>query len=533
MINVIKKTLCLVFVCLLFTGMACKGVIAAPADYGIGVVNGKTSDRVHLREEASTRSKSLGLYFTGTQLRCMSDPAQEWVIVNIGGQRGWMMSEYLYTGGNPNNITPKQPYGVVVNKKAGSGGLNIYDQPSYSSAVAGTLYGGSIVIILGETWDHWYYIGQGEQGDYIPAEEVYMQGDTYAAYGTAVINGKTSDRVHLREESSAQSKSLGLYFTGTRVRCQSDPQKQWVKVNIGSETGYVKSEFLYTGSPNNITPKWPRLTIVQGGAGDGYSVYTAPFNRTLIEDTLKPGMIVKVLGETADRWYYIEAENLRGYIFADYLPVGVSSFHQPAQAATADFTGEFEMMTYTDGNNITIQYPRFSGIAFQGLNGLMVQKVEAMAKNEYEEEGLKLTLQYQCQVTLHNADMVSMVFWGEGYVEGGAHPYTNLIGFNVDLKTLTEVELRDLYRVDDAFTQRILEKAFYPTWPVTAEYGLSFIEMLEHELSTENMITCFLKPDGLVISMGATHASGSDHFEAQVNYGDVEDFYQAGQRYWE
>ena len=57
----------------------------------------------------------------------------------------------------------------------------------------------------------------------------------------AIIDGKTSDRVHLRAGRSTRSESLGLYFTGTRVLCEPEPQGDWVAVPIGSQTGYIQA----------------------------------------------------------------------------------------------------------------------------------------------------------------------------------------------------------------------------------------------------------------------------------------------------
>ena len=60
----------------------------------------------------------------------------------------------------------------------------------------------------------------------------------------AIIDGKTSDRVHLRSGRSTASESLGLYFTGTRVLCEAEPQGDWVAVTIGNQMGYMKAEYL-------------------------------------------------------------------------------------------------------------------------------------------------------------------------------------------------------------------------------------------------------------------------------------------------
>ena len=69
----------------------------------------------------------------------------------------------------------------------------------------------------------------------------------------------------------------------------------------------------------------------------------------------------------------------------------------------------------------------------------------------------------------------------------------------------------------------------------------SFSEMLKLQTSEYTLpspftnadsMRCFLKPEGIVLSMPAIHASGSDHFEAELLYSDIQDYYLPEQIYW-
>ena len=67
------------FLILCFLGM-CMPIIlgmAEPAQNVPAVIDGENADRVHLRAGPSVQSKSLGIYFTGTELLCASDPTQD------------------------------------------------------------------------------------------------------------------------------------------------------------------------------------------------------------------------------------------------------------------------------------------------------------------------------------------------------------------------------------------------------------------------------------------------------------------------
>jgi len=107
---------------------------------------------------------------------------------------------------------------------------------------------------------------------------------------------------------------------------------------------------------------------------------------------------------------------------------------------------------------------------------------------------------------------------------------------------LKEITLKDLYTTDADFEKVFFDKAFFPTDPVTSYDEASFPEMLKLQspeyqtadpFSIPDNVSCFLKPDGLVLSMPAVHATGSDHFEAQLQSSDIQQFYLPTQNYWE
>ena len=64
-----KKTILLGIILLFLCLITLPTDILAQEETFIGVVDGKTADRVHLRQEPSISAKSLGLYFTGTTLQ--------------------------------------------------------------------------------------------------------------------------------------------------------------------------------------------------------------------------------------------------------------------------------------------------------------------------------------------------------------------------------------------------------------------------------------------------------------------------------
>jgi len=208
----------------------------------------------------------------------------------------------------------------------------------------------------------------------------------------------------------------------------------------------------------------------------------------------------------------------------------------------------YSILTYTEApdrnSRVSIQYPFFEGEGKGTLNDLIFAKVQEFAQTDGSlfPEDSGLTINYQAEITLQNAKIVSIVFWGTSSISGGAYETDDLIPFNIDLRTMEEVSFEDLYAANADFQKVFFDKAYFPTGPVTSCDEGSFAEMLKLQspeyqsvspFSIPGNVRCFLKPDALVLSMPSVHAAGSDHFEAQINYDDFEEFYLLEQKYWD
>lgn len=147
-----------------------------------------------------------------------------------------------------------------------------------------------------------------------------------AAADEAIIDGKTSDRVHLREGRSEVTASQGLFFTGTRVLCEGDPEGQWVAVTIGAQTGYMKAEYLLRGSMGSAA-NTQRTELVQ----EATFLWQRPDAASAVLGNISTGGPVTLLGQTHDGWYYVQANCVYGYIPA-------SAMGQEATAVTMPFS---------------------------------------------------------------------------------------------------------------------------------------------------------------------------------------------------
>ena len=199
---------------------------------------------------------------------------------------------------------------------------------------------------------------------------------------------------------------------------------------------------------------------------------------------------------------------------------------------------------HSASSSVSITYPVFLDSKAEELNSIIHRKVQEVGQIDTAlfSPDAALTAEYKSAVTLKNSKIVSIIFWGESSVDNSPDKTTNLTSINVDLQSMKELTLNDLYTTNEDFKKVFFEKAFFPENPITSydkELFHNMLQLQSPEYQTVDPFTipgnviCFLKPDGIVLSMPSIHATGSDHFEAQINYSDIQKFYLPEHIYWE
>ena len=163
-----KKATALLIAALLI----CVAASALAAAYGEAVIDGRGAARVHLRERATVKSDSMGLFYTGTQVDCLSDPDEEWVHVRVGLQEGYMMSRYLRSGSRADRVAPVGPTGYVDVKNY----IRLRRGPSTEYKMLAALQAGTEVTILGVTDNNWYYVDVDGEDGYVSAKLITLHG---------------------------------------------------------------------------------------------------------------------------------------------------------------------------------------------------------------------------------------------------------------------------------------------------------------------------------------------------------------------
>ena len=143
-----------------------------------------------------------------------------------------------------------------------------------------------------------------------------------ADYGRAIIDGRNSYKVHLRAEPSSKSDSMGIYFTGTKVKLKSDPDEtwingEWIEVEIGRVNGYMKGIYLKRGeAADRVTQKFWSGTV---DATRYARMRYGPSTEYQFLRNMNDGESVTIMGETENHWYYVEYKGDKGFISANLI----------------------------------------------------------------------------------------------------------------------------------------------------------------------------------------------------------------------
>ena len=128
---------------------------------GAVVNNGSDpASRLNLRREASTQSRSLGKFYTGTQVEIVADAGDGWAQVTLGGSvnsvSGYMSMQYLATGSAASGVGDATLCMEVVSPY-GTQSVVLRSEASDSYDAVAMLTVGESVQVIGVA-DGFYYV---------------------------------------------------------------------------------------------------------------------------------------------------------------------------------------------------------------------------------------------------------------------------------------------------------------------------------------------------------------------------------------
>lgn len=132
------------------------------------------------------------------------------------------------------------------------------------------------------------------------------------AQSAVVDNGSDPDsRLNMRKEPSADSASLGKFYSGTEVEILSDAGDGWSQVSIGggqnSLDGYMMSDYLSTDGEGVIDATFD-MEVVSPYGTQSVVLRSKPSDSFDAVAMLEVGEAVRVIGVSGN-FYYVQMDD--------------------------------------------------------------------------------------------------------------------------------------------------------------------------------------------------------------------------------
>lgn len=264
---------------------------------------------LNLREKPSKSAAVLAQYPTGTWVEVL-EAGIDWSRVSVDGKEGYMMSQYLTTGGSSASTT--------MYVRTNTRGLNLRKSPSDSAEIITSYPKGTKVTVLARG-TKWHKVSVDGNVGYMYAQYLSSSntgsgtssGTTTTSKTGVVNNPRDTQVLFLRESASTSAKVLGQYRNGQTVVILSS-SNGWYKVQVDGKTGYMMAKYVkITSSSTSATLKNPNGTgIVNFRKGPS-------LNATVL-GTYKVGTKITVLEKGTD-WSKVQIGDQVGYVSSWFI----------------------------------------------------------------------------------------------------------------------------------------------------------------------------------------------------------------------
>lgn len=298
-------------------------VMALAADFA--VVHG---GRLNLREYASSTSRSLGKYNSGTWVSVQGQSVSGWVPVRtMDGKSGYMSGNYLTFAQTGNR-------GVV--RYANGGYVNLRQGPSLNYSVITRVTSGTGITILDDSYE-WNYVSVNLYGTVYTG---YMHDSLIDKSTTmATVVTRNGGKVNVRKGPGSNYGSIGSLRTGTRVTILLKGNG-WAQITGGGLTGFMATRYLgsiSSGSSGNSGSSGGMVTTKTAYVNNPRSTQILHLRETPSQSARSIGQYyngtqVKVVSYGAT-WCEVYVGTKHGYMMTRYLSFD-GNYVRPSATAT-------------------------------------------------------------------------------------------------------------------------------------------------------------------------------------------------------
>ena len=288
--------------------------------------------KLHLREYASSGSRSLGLYDSGTWVELLESAGSWYGVRTPDGKRGFMASGYLNLGASASTATVRYAPGNYVNLRSG---------PSLDYSVVMRVTSGTSITIVSDSYE-WNYVA-------VPTGGTTVYGYIHdslidrGAAGMASVTTRYGGKVNVRSGPGSSYKSVGSLATGTSVTVLLRGNG-WSRICASGLTGYMANSYLTATSGGSGSSG-------SSGSGSGTSYTTAYVNNPRSTQVLNlretPSQTARSIGQYRNgtqvkvvsygsTWCEVYVGTRHGYMMTKYL----------------SFTGNYTPPTYPTATSV-------------------------------------------------------------------------------------------------------------------------------------------------------------------------------------
>lgn len=214
----------------------------------LGIV--KATGYLNVRKEPGTDADVIGKLQGDGACEILEKTDQEWYKISSGGIEGYIHSEYVLTG---NEAKKKAEDLVKLRAVIQADSMNIRQEPSKSSNPVGQALINERYEVLGQT-DGWIQIASGYlSSEYVKLEyslnearKLDLKAMVFNYYKNIGISD-VDNYLNVREEPNENGKIIAKMPSKAAGNILETTDDGWYKIQSGSITGYVKSDYILTG----------------------------------------------------------------------------------------------------------------------------------------------------------------------------------------------------------------------------------------------------------------------------------------------
>ena len=268
--------------------------------------------KLNLRQTPSLAAKVLGQFPTGTLVEIV-EAGSEWHKVEVNGQTGYMMAQFLNTATAETTATVRTNTGI---------GLNLREEPGMDGAILTSVPNGGKVTVL-QKGSNWCRVSVNGQAGFMSAQYLRFSGQAVqpsqpATGKIAVVNNPRDTQVlNLRQSASLNARVLDYYRNGVKVTILKAGDT-WHKVQVeDGKIGYMMAKYLkVTGDSALVKPFQAKVINVNGGSYVNFR--KGPSLNAGIISRVDTGSSVTVIEHGTD-WCKVIADGVEGYMSTWFL----------------------------------------------------------------------------------------------------------------------------------------------------------------------------------------------------------------------